>query len=333
MHKSINTIRCMNSSSIRHAGLGVCTFFLMGLSVSALGCAATSHGTLASALGKNASSAALDAIVEQPGPITVETVVGADWEVPLSGLLNLEHPAAKAAKLTDRSEPIVIMFHAIRHPSRGLFMIDTGVERALFDDPGHAAVRGLVASFMHTDKMQRRTDTKAWIDRLREPVMGVWLTHLHLDHVSGLRDVPNMAPVYVGPGETDERSFQNAFVAPNVDRALTGKSTLSVWRFEPDPDGAFDGVVDIFGDGTAWALHVPGHTEGSTAFVVRTATGPVLFTGDASHTLWGWDHGVEPGSYSSDQAKSAESLARLRTFARKHPSLEVRVSHQVRPRT
>jgi N-acyl homoserine lactone hydrolase len=89
-------------------------------------------------------------------------------------------------------------------------------------------------------------------------------------------------------------------------------------------------VVDVFGDQTVWALLVPGHTDGSTAYLVRTPHGPVLLTGDACHTTWGWDHGVEPGSFSSDQKRSRVSLDRLRALVARHPSIEVRVGHQVR---
>jgi glyoxylase-like metal-dependent hydrolase (beta-lactamase superfamily II) len=87
-------------------------------------------------------------------------------------------------------------------------------------------------------------------------------------------------------------------------------------------------VVDVFGDGTVWALWVPGHTLGSTAYLVRTPKGPVLLTGDACHTRWGWEHDVEPGTFSSDLPRSAESLARLRRLAAEHPAIDVRLGHQ-----
>jgi N-acyl homoserine lactone hydrolase len=89
-------------------------------------------------------------------------------------------------------------------------------------------------------------------------------------------------------------------------------------------------VIDVFGDGTVRALHVPGHTPGSTAFVARTPAGPVLLTGDACHTAWGWEHGVEPGSFSNDRPQSAASLERLRRFASKHPAMQIRLGHQPR---
>lgn len=294
------------------------------------GCAATSHPVGPAALGTVSRAGSLEAVVDKPGPIEVETVIGADWEVPLSGLLNLDDPAAKAAGLVDRAEPIQVMFHAVRHPTRGTFLVDTGVERAIFDAPTDAAIGDFAGAVMNVDRMKRRTDTASWIfaHRAEGPIVGVFLTHLHVDHVSGLRDVPDGATVFVGPGEAAERSFVNLFIAPTVNRALEDKKTLATWQFAPDPDGRFAGVLDVFGDGTVFALHVPGHTSGSTAYVARTPKGPVLLTGDACHTVWGWQHGVEPGSFSADRPKSRESLERLRDLARRHPAMDVRLGHQ-----
>ncbi len=46
-------------------------------------------------------------------------------------------------------------------------------------------------------------------------------------------------------------------------------------------------------------------------------------------TRWGWDHGVEPGTYTSDQALNAESLERLRTFVERYPQTKVYVGHEL----
>jgi glyoxylase-like metal-dependent hydrolase (beta-lactamase superfamily II) len=286
-------------------------------------CQPTSHVAAPAALGSARAASELEAIVDQPGPVDVETVIGADWEVPLSGMVNLEHPRAKAAGLTDHPERIVIAFHAIRHPVHGLFLVDTGVERALRDDPEHAALHGVAARFLGVEKIHVRSDTASWIAAQKEPVKGVFLTHLHLDHVSGMRDVANDALVFTGPRESTERGFLNAFVRSPTDAALEGKGALQEWGFSSE------GVVDVFGDGSVWAIHVPGHTAGSTAYLARTKRGAVLLTGDACHTAWGWEHGVEPGTYSADQPRSAESLERLRALVARHPSIDVRPGHQM----
>ena len=72
---------------------------LFSLALIACGCAASHHATAPSAIGIARSSDELVAVLERPGPIALQSVDSADWEVPLSGLLNLEHPNAKAAGL------------------------------------------------------------------------------------------------------------------------------------------------------------------------------------------------------------------------------------------
>ena len=192
-------------------------------------------------------------------------------------------------------------------------------------------MHGFFGSLAHLDKLKVHMDTRAIVEEAGEPVQGVLLTHLHMDHVMGMRDVPAAVPVYVGPGDASERSLMNLFQKGIYDDALAGKAALREMRFAPDPDGVFDGVLDVFGDGTLWAIWVPGHTPGSVAYLARTPNGPVLLTGDACHSAWGWTHGVEPGTFSDDRAKSADSLARLERFVARHPKTDVRLGHQYLP--
>jgi N-acyl homoserine lactone hydrolase len=292
------------------------------------GCAVSTHPVQDAGLGVVRSSLALEALMDEPGPVEVESIRAARWSVPRSGLLNLDDPAARAAGLTDGPEPIEIYFHALRHPSRGLFIVDSGVERALARDADDAAVGSLTRYLSGLDEMQVDVDLASWLEQSGQPLAGVLLTHLHLDHVLGLPDVPRGTPLYTGPGETEPSSFLNVFTQSITDRVLRGHVALFEWQFEPDPSGRFAGVLDIFGDGSVWALHVPGHTPGSTAYLARTPNGPVVFTGDACHTSFGWEHGVEPGTFSLDQPESEASLTQLTALARRHPRLDVRLGHQ-----
>ena len=303
--------------------------FVLGLAVTLLAaCTASSHATRPAALGVPISSAQMEALLDTPGPVEVETVVAADWAVTRAGLINLDDPKAKAAHLQDGDEPIQIFTHVIHHPTRGTFLVDSGVSRALVEDPAHAGVGWIVRKAMHTEKMTVRTDTATLLARQRQPLAGVLLTHLHLDHVSGMRDVPAATPIFSGPGETRDRELLFLFSRGTIDGQLEGKDAIQEWAFAPDASGRFAGVLDLFGDGTVFALLVPGHTPGSTAYVVRTPHGPVLLTGDACHTRWGWEHDVEPGTFSSDRPRSRASLEALRALAARHPGLEVRLGHQ-----
>jgi len=302
--------------------------FVLAASFVFTGCAGTTHATQPSALGASHRAADMLAVVVKLGPIEVESVVSTSWAVARSGLIDLDAPKAKAAGLVDGDEPIQIYFHVIRHPRFGTFIIDTGVERALRDAPEKAAVRGLVASYMHADKMGFEKPLGDWLAVQHEPLRGVFFTHLHLDHVSGAPDLPKTTPIYAGPGEATGHAFLNMFTQPSIDRALERLPAVSEWRYQPDPDGRFAGVVDVFGDASFWAIWTPGHTPGSTAYLARTPKGPVLFTGDTCHTRWGWENDVEPGSFTADHAKNAESLERLRRLVQEHPAIDVRLGHQ-----
>lgn len=294
------------------------------------GCAVTSHETTASKLGTARSLAELEASLDEPGPIETETLIGASWQVPLSGMINLDSPAAKAAKLEDRPEPIHVFLHAIRHPTRGLYLIDSGVESALAHDRENAAIGGLIASVAGVDELVVKLDTKSWLAQQDRPLSGVLLTHLHLDHVMGLPDVPRGTPLYTGPGEASTSAFQNLFVQGTTNQELEGHTALNEWQFaEREPASAIAGVLDVFGDGTLWALLLPGHTEGSTAYIARSPSGPVLFTGDVCHTAWGWQNAVEPGTFSHDLTASRQSLLALIELARRHPTLDIRPGHQL----
>jgi glyoxylase-like metal-dependent hydrolase (beta-lactamase superfamily II) len=293
-----------------------------------IGVRASDHPTEAAAIGEARSYSQMNALVDVPGPLVVETIAAADWGTDRSGLINLDHPAAKAAGLKDGIEPIQIYTHVVRHPTKGRFLIDTGVEKAFRDDPEHAIVHGAMAKAVHLDRLVVRRDTASIVAAEGGKVDGVFLTHLHFDHITGIRDVPKGTPIYAGPGETTQRFALNLFSKGTTDEALDGHRPISEWQFSNDPDGRFDAIVDVFGDGSLFAIWDPGHTAGSTAYLARTTTGPVLFTGDTCHTAWGWEHGVEPGVFTRDRPKNAASLAKLKELVKAHPSISVRLGHQ-----
>lgn len=306
----------------RRALLGAAILCIAGLLI-ARGREATSHSVVSSDLGTSISSSTMEAHLDEPGPISVETMVAADWTVPRAGVVDLNAPAAKAEGLGDAPEPIHVFLHVLVHPTRGTFLVDTGARTAALPD-------GIYARAMHTDRIGVRRSTAAWLATAGRPVSGVLLTHLHVDHVLGATDLADDVPFYVGEGEARARSPTNFVVAPVVDALLERKTPLRELHFERDADGRFDGVLDLFGDGTLFALSVPGHTRGSVAFVARTLNGPVLFTGDACHTRWGWENGVAAGDYSLDRVQAHASLERLRALAARHPTLDVRLGHQER---
>jgi glyoxylase-like metal-dependent hydrolase (beta-lactamase superfamily II) len=247
--------------------------------------------------------------------------------VPRSGLINLKHQEAKAEGLTDESEPIQIYFYELEHPKYGGFLIDSGVARSVAERRDDMPVKFPVTQVMSMDELVVHLDTKTYLEQRKTPLSGVFLTHLHLDHVLGLTDVPKDVPLYIGPGEAADGRLTHPLVRPTLAANLKGFGPLqefSVWRAPGDELAS----VDIFGDGSLIGIHVPGHTEGNMAFLVRSTEGPQLLTGDSCHTAWGWEHDVEPGTFNTNGKEAAESLAALRAFAERHPEMPVHLGHQ-----
>ncbi|OWQ88878.1 Zn-dependent hydrolase [Roseateles aquatilis] len=291
-------------------------------------CSQTTHETAPARLGKAVSSSTMEALIDQPGPIEVQTVASADYVADLSGLINLKDPKAEQAGLKDHEEPILIYTHLVRHPSQGLFMIDTGVSKQFLADPKSLGVGFVVRHFAKLDKMVVRTDALSALQSGGTPLNGVFLTHLHLDHISGMPDIPKNVPFFTGPGEAAESKAENYFVQGMEDRFFEGRPAIQEFQFTKDADGKFDGVIDVFGDGSLFAILTPGHTAGHVSYLARTPTGPVLLTGDACHTRWGWEHGVEPGSFTFDRESEKRSLLALKALSERHPKMLVRLGHQ-----
>lgn len=306
-------------------------FVLLGIFALCQACSLSDHPVVQSKMGKPSSLEALEKLVDVPGPIDVETVNSADWTVPLSGLLNLKSAAAQAAHLTDHPEPIHVFAHIVRHPQFGSYLVDTGVSEQLLADPGGHGISWLVRQVMPLDEIHIKEGTAHVIARIQGGIQGVFFTHLHVDHISGMPDIPGGVPLFIGRTESSATSFQNMFVQGTTNTLFEGTAQLQEWPFQWNDDRkgiAIGDVVDIFGDGSAFAISVPGHTPGSTAYLLRTPKGPVLLTGDTSHTRWGWEHSVEPGSYTADQPTNLKSLLMLKDLVSRHPAMDVRFGHQ-----
>lgn len=292
------------------------------------GCTLTNHPLGKPALGKASSSAAMERLIDQPGPIQMETVISADWSVSLAGLLNMESPEATQAGLKDRDEPIQIYAHLLLHPQRGNFIVDTGLSQKLLDDPGKEGVNWLIQKVMHTEKIKLSKSTAEMQQSMGGKLSGVFFTHLHLDHILGMPDIANDVPLYIGATESSGTSFKNIFVRGATDQLLKDKQPLQEWHFQSDPQDKFEGIVDVFEDGSVFAISVPGHSPGSTAFLIRTTNGPVLLTGDACITRWGWEHTVEPGDFTADHERNLKNLKSMKELVARHPQIEVRLGHQ-----
>lgn len=302
---------------------------LLGMGLFLFGCTTSDHPTQNQLMGVSSSSSQMEKVINQPGPIEFQAITAADWQVSLAGLVNFDHPKAKESKLKDKLLPIHIYTYLLKHPTHGYFLIDTGLSEKLFKQPKETGINALVLSQMNWDKMILKKSTEQVIAELPTPLSGVFLTHAHLDHISGVPALPPATKIYTGPMELRAKYFINLFINGTTNRILEKiDSPIQELEFKNDPDNNYSGVVDVFGDQSLFAIHVPGHTDGSLAFVIRTTEGPVLVTGDTCHTAWGWNNEVEPGDFTRNHENNRKNLILLKNLSKQFPNMKVKLGHQ-----
>lgn len=134
-------------------------------------------------------------------------------------------------------------------------------------------------------------------------VLAILLTHAHADTIAGIDAFPDV-PVYLGPGE---KALLSGEVAPKGWMAAWLASSLPRPRLPEKVEEVADGQVLELGQARFRAVHLPGHTPGTVAWIWRD----VAFVGDAVL--------VEPrmmtmmAAFSDDEEQARESLKALLT--------------------
>ncbi len=255
------------------------------------------------------------------GPIALRTLDTGWVRVPRNGMLNLERPAA--AHLPDDDMNVRVFAHLLRHHRLGDFLIDSGLDES-FRRGGN--IKGILASnYVRTSGQQPGRDIATLLRAAGADVQAVFLTHLHGDHTSGIPALSKKIRFIAGKGDK--------YI--NLPWLYYGNHLDGVARVEEiDFRGpgsrkhpVLGRVVDLLGDGSLWAISTPGHSAGHVSYLANTTRGPVLFLGDASHTRFGFEKGVEPG-WADDREAAHQSLARLRAFAKANPSVHVQPGHE-----
>src|SRR5690554_3287875 len=204
---SMSRLAVLTSLRLRAARIAAAALLSLSGSLVLSGCAQTSHPATPAGQGVPRTLADVEARLAAPGPVRFTKVTAADWEVPLEGLLNLHHPHAERAGLEDRPEPIQIYFYLLEHPTRGDYLVDTGVARSVARRSAAAPASWIVGEAMTRGTLRVPAAPATWLAARARPITGVFLTRRHRDPTIRLQHIPKPSPLYVGPREGDRPGF------------------------------------------------------------------------------------------------------------------------------
>jgi N-acyl homoserine lactone hydrolase len=247
--------------------------------------------------------------------------------VHMDACLNLDTASPKQADCDHAPRDLAVLVHWARHPRFGDFLIDAGFDDSFAKNPPYGSYTEAMRFFNWfngvTNRQEPGADLSAQLARLNVHPRAVFFTHLHPDHTGG---VASLGPGTVFIFGKAEASFLARAAVANHFPPTAKFSTID---FSSAPVMAPLGpCVDIFGDGSFWAISVPGHTDDDAAYLVNGAT-PVLLTGDASHFAWGFANGVGPRGWdSAGTARGRVSLEQLRAFAKAYPGVKLIYGHE-----
>ncbi|HYZ27410.1 MAG TPA: N-acyl homoserine lactonase family protein [Thermoleophilaceae bacterium] len=226
---------------------------------------------------------------------------------------------------------IPIPAYVVEHPGAGLILIDTGFHASVAVD--RRANLGPVLGRVFNPKMG--TD-EGMPDQLRArgfspaDVATVVMTHLHVDHASGVAQFPD-ATFVVSEREwraaSKEKGLRGGYVRRQFDHAFDWR-TLDFDADEVNSYVSFGRTLDLFGDGSVRLAYTPGHTLGHMSVVLRTGGGELLVAADAAYTMRTIKESVMPyGAH--DEHEFRRSLRELQRYIEQKPDAVVSVGHDL----
>ncbi len=190
---------------------------------------------------------------------------------------------------------------------------------------------------MRLEPSQTALAQLAHLGILASDVRHLIVSHLHADHVGALRDFP-AATFHLDAGAYPPlrglkgvRAVRRAFLPELLPDDFEARSRALTFEAAPSDFAPFERVADVFGDGSVYALPVPGHAPGMIALVVRTPGGLTLLASDAAWSVRALREGGEVHPLARlafwNAAQERRSRQQLRQWLGSHPQARVIVSH------
>jgi len=218
----------------------------------------------------------------------------------------------------------------IEHPGAGRFLVDTGLHPSVSAKP--SANLGRIVSSYAKPELEPGEDLPAQL-RARgiDPasIRLVVMTHLHLDHTSGMAEFGNATFVVSEPeweaAATVSRPFLHGYRHAHYDYAFDYR-TVDYSSAAVSSYATFGRTIDLFGDGSVRLAFTPGHSAGHQSVICRLRDRDLVIAGDSIYTLAQLDD-APPPPRPYDPHTWRRSLQELKLFVRQYPQAVVIPGH------
>jgi glyoxylase-like metal-dependent hydrolase (beta-lactamase superfamily II) len=147
-----------------------------------------------------------------------------------------------------------------------------------------------------------------------------------MDHTAGIVDLPKDIPYVAGKNER-YANFRFIMQSDHLARIDALQEIDFATGIDLPPLGK---AVDLFGDGSLWAISSSGHSAGHVMFLINGIDEQVLYTGDACNDHYQFETGIGPGYYSSDLEGGQEVLERIILFKERYPEVKLVYGHDLK---
>jgi glyoxylase-like metal-dependent hydrolase (beta-lactamase superfamily II) len=240
----------------------------------------------------------------------------------------------RATGIRGEAMEIPIPMYLIEHPGAGLVLVDTGLHSSVAVAPG-ASLGPMLGRFAAWRKIIRMGPGDGAPDQLRErgfdpaQVRTVVMTHLHIDHASGMSQFPD-ATFVMSRREWEAAStggIKEGYIQRQFDHAFDYR-LLDFDGQDVSSFASFGRSLDLFGDGSLHLLFTPGHTLGHMSVAARLRDGEILIVADAAYTMRTIEQGEMPfGAH--DEHDFRRSLKAVEQYIQQTPGAVVVPGHDM----
>jgi glyoxylase-like metal-dependent hydrolase (beta-lactamase superfamily II) len=225
----------------------------------------------------------------------------------------------------------------LHHPQFGWLLWDAGYAPRLIDATANSMY------FLYRLATPLRLDPAlAVVNQLprlgiRAPdIHTVLISHFHADHIAGLRDFPEAKYIATRAAYDDIaqrlgwQALRRGFIPALLPPDFRDRSTL-LPAFSGPALPHLGATHEVFGDGSALLVQLPGHARGQMGLLANTERGRVLFAADGcwlSRSIYERRPPARIADLIVDDAPTAhDTLSRLHAFTCEQPDVIVVPSH------